>query len=134
MADERVKEYYMGFQLVSAFYRGEYQAKAHHKHADALEARNCNSISEAQNKIKARVEAYIAEHKQELQAKVTSMHERVMMEAGHKYSGVNSVTSFHRINHCYSCKRPVDNAFDVECGTCNWIVCSTCGSCGCGFS
>jgi len=36
-----------------------------------------------------------------------------------------------RITHCWSCKGPLDNAFDAECLACNWIVCS-CGACGCG--
>lgn len=37
-----------------------------------------------------------------------------------------------RITHCWACKRPLDNAFDVECNSCNWIVCA-CGACGCGI-
>lgn len=38
----------------------------------------------------------------------------------------------HRVTHCYSCKSHLDNAIDVECEACGWIVCG-CGACGCGY-
>jgi len=38
-----------------------------------------------------------------------------------------------RVNHCYQCKRKVDNFVHYECAGCNWIICSLCGACGCGF-
>jgi hypothetical protein len=37
----------------------------------------------------------------------------------------------HRVSHCWSCKNPLDNAVDIECVACGWIVCR-CGACGCG--
>jgi hypothetical protein len=39
----------------------------------------------------------------------------------------------HRVTHCYACKHHLDNAVDVECAACGWIVCR-CGACGCGYS
>lgn len=38
----------------------------------------------------------------------------------------------HRVTHCYNCKHHLDNAVDVECAACGWIVCR-CGACGCGY-
>jgi hypothetical protein len=41
----------------------------------------------------------------------------------------------HKRRHfagCYICKRHLDNAIDVECVACGWIVCG-CGACGCGY-
>ena len=133
MAQDRIKEYYKGFQLVSAFYRNEYQSRAHHKHAGAIEARNCVSIDDAQVQVKLLVDQYVFEHKETLQNKIVAQHKNVMEKAEHNYKGVTSVTAFHRENHCYGCKRPVDNAYDVECASCNWIICSNCGACGCGY-
>jgi hypothetical protein len=36
-----------------------------------------------------------------------------------------------RVTHCHKCKRHLDNAMDVECEACKWIICR-CGACGCG--
>jgi hypothetical protein len=36
----------------------------------------------------------------------------------------------HRITRCYNCTRHLDNAVDVECPACGWIVCPCCGACG----
>jgi hypothetical protein len=38
----------------------------------------------------------------------------------------------HRITHCWFCKKELDNAIDIECSACGWILCQ-CGACGCGF-
>jgi hypothetical protein len=38
-----------------------------------------------------------------------------------------------RVTHCYNCKSNLDNAVDVECEACGWIICS-CGACGCGYT
>lgn len=37
-----------------------------------------------------------------------------------------------RTTHCYSCHQPLNNAVEVECAECGWILC-TCGACGCGW-
>ncbi len=37
----------------------------------------------------------------------------------------------HRTPPCWHCHQGLDNATDVECATCGWIICS-CGACGCG--
>jgi hypothetical protein len=39
----------------------------------------------------------------------------------------------HRVTHCYNCKHHLDNAVELECAACGWIVCR-CGACGCGYS
>ena len=45
-----------------------------------------------------------------------------MMAAGHR----------HRVAHCWFCRGPLDNAVDLECVGCGWILCQ-CGACGCGY-
>lgn len=40
----------------------------------------------------------------------------------------------HRTPNCYECKRDLDNTLHLECRLCDWIVCPTCGACGCGYN
>lgn len=66
----------------------------------------------------------------------TERHKEELERLGKKYHGVRQVvrdTRKRRITHCYSCKQPLDNSIDIECISCNWIICK-CGACGCGYS
>ena len=38
----------------------------------------------------------------------------------------------HRVTKCWDCKEHLDNAIDLECVACGWILCQ-CGACGCGY-
>jgi hypothetical protein len=38
-----------------------------------------------------------------------------------------------RITHCYACKTHLDSQQHSLCFRCGWIVCPTCGACGCGY-
>lgn len=61
-------------------------------------------------------------------------HRLKVESSGRVYTGVRqSATNRQRVTHCYSCKSTIDNAIDVECNSCGWILCS-CGACGCGYS
>lgn len=35
----------------------------------------------------------------------------------------------HRVTHCWNCRNPLDNEYDIECRKCGWIICPTCGAC-----
>ena len=43
------------------------------------------------------------------------------------------VAAGFRITHCYNCKRGLDSRAHARCSRCGWIVCPSCGSCGCGY-
>lgn len=43
-----------------------------------------------------------------------------------------TIPARRRVTHCYRCKKSLDNAIDVECKACGWIICG-CGACGCGW-
>lgn len=62
-------------------------------------------------------------------------HKANLAKIGRDYLGVrpSSESRAHRVSHCYSCKKTVDNTVDVECVSCSWILCR-CGACGCGWS
>ena len=133
MSEERVREYYKGFQIIAAFYQGEYQSQGHHKFAAKLEAKKFDGISDAITKMKKIIDAELDINIVNIQRGVVEQHKQVMLEAGRKYLGVGSIALYNRVSHCYECKRPVDNTYDLECVACGWIICSNCVSCGCGY-
>lgn len=61
-------------------------------------------------------------------------HKRRLEELGAPYRGVRKATRERprRITHCYQCSTELDNAIDLECIACGWILCN-CGACGCGY-
>lgn len=61
-------------------------------------------------------------------------HQERIEAQGKAYKGLKKrdVNKPLRVTHCYSCKERLDNSIDVECASCNWIIC-WCGACGCGF-
>lgn len=62
-------------------------------------------------------------------------HKELIENLGKKYLGVRPAAHDPRrlrITHCYSCKQHLDNSINLECVSCNWILCN-CGACGCGY-
>lgn len=45
---------------------------------------------------------------------------------------VNLETSY-RTAYCHSCRSYLDERYDEICPRCGWLICSTCGACGCDF-
>ncbi|PCI65997.1 MAG: hypothetical protein COB26_11960 [Piscirickettsiaceae bacterium] len=134
MPDGRVKEYYKSFRVIAAFYEGQFQAKASHKFTDNLKVKKCTSIQDAVEKIKSSIDSVIDKNLPEIKEKIIKLHKSNLLELNIKYQGVREVNPYRRIDHCYKCKRPVDNLCDLECVSCSWIICSGCASCGCGFT
>lgn len=64
---------------------------------------------------------------------IVSAHESFLRGRGLPNRGTRLGPGHRRVAHCYNCKRHIDNAADVECMACGWIVCK-CGACGCGYS
>lgn len=63
---------------------------------------------------------------------LTGLHRNKIELLGLKYLGVSkSSNGPHRATHCWVCHSHLDNAVDLECNICKWILC-TCGACGCG--
>jgi hypothetical protein len=62
-------------------------------------------------------------------------HRERLKRLGKEYHGVRPATRDplrRRVTHCYSCRERLDNSVDIECVSCNWILCK-CGACGCGY-
>jgi hypothetical protein len=64
---------------------------------------------------------------------IIAAHEGFLRGRGLPNRGTRLGLGHRRITHCYNCKSHLDNAVDVECSACGWIVCH-CGACGCGYS
>lgn len=50
----------------------------------------------------------------------------------YEYSSVRYHPNSDYESHCYKCKRIVTSLMK-RCKRCQWYICPTCGSCGCGF-
>ena len=69
---------------------------------------------------------------EEALAKLKEKHAR-FMGGGPLPSG--SVEPIHRdpmTPHCWKCKKPFDGSLEYGHTTCDWIICTSCGACGCG--
>jgi|GEM_PF-3338561 len=95
--------------------------------------RKCLEIEMA--KAAALAEAQRLEREAERIAKLTpeERHKERLERLGKEYLGVRQAKpnpSRRRVTHCWACKKTLDNSIDVECVSCNWILCQ-CGACGC---
>lgn len=95
--------------------------------------------NEKQEKIRLEIEKVkieVAAEKERIRnLSITDRHREKLNKIGIDYRGVRLATQCNqkrRVTHCYCCKKPLDNNVDIECVSCNWILC-ICGSCGCGY-
>ena len=64
---------------------------------------------------------------------VIARHNAYIEEHGKRYMGVSETSKrSHRVTHCYACKNHLDSELNIECQSCNWLICY-CGACGCGY-
>jgi hypothetical protein len=78
--------------------------------------------------------AELDRHRREAERQsIVEAHKRFLEQRGLPAQNTRLPTGrIHRVTHCYSCKNHLDNAVDIECAACGWIVCR-CGACGCGY-
>jgi hypothetical protein len=134
MHSKRIIDHYKGFHIVAAFFRNEFQAKAKHKFIDELRVNKCEDLNCAVFKIKNIIDKYFIDNHEVLQERIIETHKLWMIQKGFEYKGVSNHPKYQRTNNCYSCKNSVDNSQDIECNACQWIICSYCGACGCGYT
>lgn len=85
------------------------------------------------------VQKFVEEQKKAVLEKeiqqATAKHKLRLDRLGIHYQGTSNAAPGRgrRAAHCYLCKRPLDNAINVECAVCGWIICH-CGACGCGYA
>jgi hypothetical protein len=69
------------------------------------------------------------------QQQLKALHKKRLNDLKIKYVGIRRASPQkrnHRVTHCWSCKKNLDNSIDFECMSCGWILCR-CGACGCGY-
>lgn len=64
---------------------------------------------------------------------IVAAHEAFLHRRGLPNRGTRLGLGHRRIAICYNCRQHLDNAVDVECVECRWIVCA-CGACGCAYT
>ena len=137
MKQERLVLEIGGISLIAAFYKGGYQGRLTSKLTGELYRVRGDSIEDVQTDLKAKLHSpHIAEKVAE---EVIRMHRRRLEEyaekSGQALSYVKPFKSENARyrNHCWSCKKSVDNLIDLTCGICGWVICSRDGACKCGF-
>lgn len=134
---ERVVENYLGMELVAAFYQGVYQGKAWGRKAGhALAHVTGSSINDVLEKLRQAVNS--PERQAEFKRALIEKHGEFLRRRGIDPSIIPAhglariYDQAHRTTGCYECKSGLDNEIDLECPRCSWIICTSCGACGCG--
>lgn len=66
-------------------------------------------------------------------AVIKQIHSQFLADRDLPYCDATTPTKRGRVSKCWNCKQPVDNSVDLECSSCEWIICGLCGACGCAY-
>lgn len=68
-------------------------------------------------------------------AETNERHQEHLVSLGITSKGATLAPSTreHRTTWCYLCRENLNNAIDLECNICGWIICCRDGACGCGY-
>lgn len=135
MSDTRHEEFYKDFALIAAFNKGQFQGRAWAK-LPGLENLSAvgTSVPNVVEKLKALATAEVRRRSRVLRETLPERHRQFIEGRRVEFKGLRPITRTHRVSHCYVCKTIVDNAVDLECISCGWIVCTECAACGCGYT
>jgi hypothetical protein len=64
---------------------------------------------------------------------VQERHRQFLANAGRSAPKTVRARKKSRASYCWNCRQPVDNSIDLECSGCGWIICGSCGACGCTY-
>lgn len=131
MTTQRTRIYFHGYELITGKISDSYDGRAYHWFAKRIETRGHPSEESAQAALKQQVLEDVAKNQSTYIQKISEKHEERMRNGNKPYSGWTVSDFFARENHCFECKRPVSNLYDIVCRSCKWIVCNNCAACGC---
>jgi hypothetical protein len=128
----RINESYNGFEIVADFYKGKFQGRAHGERKFDAVGPDTESVVAA---LRSQIDDWRRDRVAILAAERRERHRAFLKARGILYQGVReaSMPRSRRVTHCYACKTHLDNAINVQCVACNWILCD-CGACGCGWT
>jgi len=129
----RKQEYYRGFKIIAAHYNGRFQGRAYHDLGN-LSVNAGESLDIVIDELKYLVDIELGNFMEKYQNHIKDKHKAFIYRIHKEYSGSRRSKSKNKQTHCYSCKSEIDSRYDIECVACGWIVCNTCGACGCGYS
>lgn len=135
MSDNRHEESYKDFSLIAAFHKGQFQGRAWARLPGLANLSAVGtSVPDVLEKLKALASAEVGRRTRALRETLPERHRQFIEGRRVEYKGLRPITRTHRVSHCYNCNATVDNAVDLECITCGWIVCTECAACGCGYT
>jgi hypothetical protein len=76
---------------------------------------------------------YMSEAKNIKSSIVKEKNKKFLSLHGKSSKGVRNSRK-RRKTHCYNCPTNLDNIVDLEHIDCGWIICGSCGACGCGYN
>ena len=125
-------EYYRSFELVGGFHQGRFQGHAYHPITKKKICIVGSDITSTMEDLKRAVDLDVAENWPVYRKRLDEKHRIFLASIAAPSLGRAVVSHSSRANHCYDCKKPLDNTFDLECIACRWTVCNYCGACACG--
>ena len=137
MKYERVNIEIAGVSLIAAFHKGRHRGRLHSKITGEIYQTDGESHEEVVRDLKEKL--YSEEVQNFLEDTLRQIHRSKLEEyARHNrsefhYAHPVRTDSDRYQNHCWSCKKHVDNLFDLSCRICGWVICSRDAECGCGF-
>ena len=129
----RKEEYYRGFKIVAAQYDGIFQGRAYHDLGN-LSVQKEDNLENVIDELKRLIDVEFSNSMEKYQAYLKAKHKGFLKIINKEYSGVRSSKFKNRHTHCYKCKSEIDSRYDMECIACGWVICNSCGACGCGYS
>lgn len=129
IAEENIKKYKKWFNA-----EGEKWEKEERNYYESRK-RDQETQKQKQLEIERAKAAAQAEAERQAQLSPEERHKERLLKLGKTYLGVRKATpnpARRRVTHCWACKEGLDSSIDIECLSCNWILCA-CGACGCGF-
>lgn len=126
-------ENYIGYKIVAKFHRGEFRGVAWPPVGSVKHSVSSGSIADVVAFLKELIDDLTPEQRVIRMQALVEKHRSFMDGQGVPYLHPRSISKMHRANHCYMCGAAVNSALDLECSACDWIVCSNCAACGCGY-
>ncbi len=98
-----------------------------------LEALNENEASVERAALEKLKDEYQKTKEEFYSSVVQERHRQFLEKSGRIAPETVRAKKTNRASYCWNCKQPVDNSIDLECSGCGWIICGSCGACGCTY-
>ena len=137
MKHERVNIEIAGISLIAAFRKGRHRGRLHSKIIGEIYQTDGESLEEVVRDLKEKlyseeVQNFVADTLRQIHRSKLEEYARNNRSEFHYANPVRTESKRYQ-NHCWSCKKHVDNLIDLSCRICGWVICSRDAECGCGY-